>query len=146
MKLVGAAKLAAIELIMLHQRARRLFRIGGFGVMFCGEALFGGGTLFSASNTARQESPSRAAFSRRQATIRFSSGISALHSRNTSGVQANCCSKVPRCSCACVGFGMTKEAARHSANHRDLFLFISSLQDRKKSGTCRADAQWTGHP
>ena len=38
-------------------------------------------------------------FCRRQATIRLTSGICAPHSRNTSGVQAICCSQVPRYSC-----------------------------------------------
>jgi hypothetical protein len=38
-------------------------------------------------------------FCRKQLTMRRESGICSLQSRNTSGVQAICCSKVPRYSC-----------------------------------------------
>jgi hypothetical protein len=51
------------------------------------------------SNTARHGALSTGVFCRKQATILFTSGICAPHSRNTSGVQAICCSMVPRYSC-----------------------------------------------
>jgi hypothetical protein len=62
-----------------------------------------GGTLLFDSNTARQDSESCDVFCRRQPTIRFTSGISVAQSRQTSGVQASCCSKVPRYSSADAG-------------------------------------------
>lgn len=52
------------------------------------------------SNTARHGALSWGVFACKQATMRFSSGIAAPQSRNTSGVHAICCSMVPRCSCA----------------------------------------------
>jgi hypothetical protein len=55
------------------------------------------------SNTARHELLSCAVFCRKQLTIRLTSGICSLQSRKTSGVQAICCSKVPRYSCAEAG-------------------------------------------
>jgi hypothetical protein len=51
------------------------------------------------SNTARHGPLSCAVFRRKQPAIRPASGICSLQSRNTSGVQAICCSKVPRFSC-----------------------------------------------
>ena len=77
--------------------ALRLWRGGGVerarGVV-CGMLL-----LAFDSNTARQPLESCGVFCRKHATIRLTSGIWSLHSRHTSGVQAICCSKVPRYSC-----------------------------------------------
>ena len=51
------------------------------------------------SNTARQSLESCGVFCRKQATMRPTSGISSPQRRQTSGVQAICCSQVPRYSC-----------------------------------------------
>ncbi len=53
----------------------------------------------SNSNTARQLPESCGVFCRKQATIRPTSGIWSPQRRQTSGVQAICCSQVPRYSC-----------------------------------------------
>ena len=58
------------------------------------------GTLSFDSNTARHPSESCGVFCRRHAVMRSASGIWSQQSRQTSGVQAICCSRVPRFSCA----------------------------------------------
>lgn len=59
-----------------------------------------GGMLLLDSNTARQPLERLGVFRCRHATIRFTSGIWSPQSRHTSGVQAICCSQVPRYSSA----------------------------------------------
>ena len=51
------------------------------------------------SNTARQPLESCGVFCRKHATMRLTSGICSPQRRQTSGVQAICCSQVPRYSC-----------------------------------------------
>jgi hypothetical protein len=58
-----------------------------------------GGPLAFDSNTARQLLESCGVFARKHATMRPTSGTWSLHNRHTSGVQAICCSQVPRYSC-----------------------------------------------
>jgi hypothetical protein len=72
-----------------------------------GRCLACGCALAFDSNTARQAFPSEAVFCRKHATILPTSGIWSLHSRITSGVQAICCSQVPRYSCVSAEFCVT---------------------------------------
>ena len=64
------------------------------------------------SNTARQLLESCGVFCRKQATMRLISGIWSLHSRQTSGVQAICCSQVPRYSCDDAGANAASRSRR----------------------------------
>ena len=80
---------------------------GGAGRVGRGRCPGCGCALALDSNTARQALPSEAAFCRRHATIRLTSGIWSPHSPITSGVQAICCSKVPRYSSAGAEFCVT---------------------------------------
>ena len=82
-------------------------RIGTGGAGRAGRGRCCGCALALDSNTARHALPSEAVFCRRHATIRLTSGIWSPHSRITSGVQAICCSQVPRYSSAGAEFCVT---------------------------------------
>jgi hypothetical protein len=63
------------------------------------------------SNTARHAPLNCGVFCRKQATMRLTSGTCSPQSRQTSGVQASCCAKVPRYSSVKAALCRAKEPA-----------------------------------
>jgi len=93
------------------------------------------GALALDSNTARHGPESCGVFWRRHAVIRLTSGIWSKHRRQTSGVQAICCSKVPRYSSAEAAL-WTRMPPIDSPRPKTIrFVCISVLPS--KSGCCR---------
>jgi hypothetical protein len=80
-------------------RAGGAARARGGGDCGAARAVSVGGPLTLNPNTARQLLDSCGVFARKHATMRLTSGTCSLHNRHTSGVQAICCSQVPRYSC-----------------------------------------------